>query len=249
MSDYKLQLKDLSVAVAEKAILNNINLTVNEGELHVLLGANGSGKSSLLSAIMGLPPFAVRSGEIYYHNQRIEHLSVTERANLGIGMTFQRPPALDGVSLDDFAALLPNHADYLQELTALDLNKLTNREVNVGFSGGEIKRWEVLKICLQDPQLLLFDEPESGVDLEHIMAIGQTINRLIHSKKVMTENGIHTEIKRSALVITHTGLILDYIQADIAHMMVDGKIVHSDSPKALFAHIKQYGYTLPATKA
>ncbi len=245
MSDYKLQLKDLSVSAAGKTILDNINLTVKEGELHVLLGANGSGKSSLLSAIMGLPPFVVRSGEIHYHNQRIERLSVTERANLGIGMTFQRPPALDGVSLSNFAALLPNHADYLQELTALDLDKLTDREVNVGFSGGEIKRWEVLKIYLQDPQLLLFDEPESGVDLEHIMAIGKAINRLIHSKKVIAKNGIHTEVRRSALVITHTGLILDYIQADRAYMMIDGRIVHSDSPKALFAHIKQHGYTVP----
>ncbi len=249
MNDYKLQLKELSVAAAGKTILDNINLTVNEGELHVLLGANGSGKSSLLSAIMGLPPFIICSGEIYYHNQSIERLSVAERANLGIGMTFQRPPALDGVSLSNFAALLPNHADYVQELTELDLNKLTNREVNVGFSGGEIKRWEVLKIYLQDPQLLLFDEPESGVDLEHLMAIGKAIDRLVHSKKIITENGINTEVRRSALVITHTGLILDYIQADMAHMMIDGKIVHSDSPKALFAHIKQHGYTLPGAKA
>ncbi|PIE46442.1 MAG: ABC transporter ATP-binding protein, partial [Gammaproteobacteria bacterium] len=136
MGDYTLHVKNLSVAAAEQTILSNINLTIDEGELHVLLGANGCGKSSLLSAIMGLPPFEILTGEIHYHNRRIEKLSVTERANLGIGMTFQRPPALDGVSLNNFVALLPNHANYLDELTALDLNKLTNRDVNVGFSGG-----------------------------------------------------------------------------------------------------------------
>ncbi|PIE46081.1 MAG: ABC transporter ATP-binding protein [Gammaproteobacteria bacterium] len=245
MNDYKLHIEDLSVAVAGQVILNNINLTLNEGELHVLLGANGCGKSSLLSSIMGLPPFEILSGKIHYHGQRIECLSVTERANLGIGMTFQRPPALDGVSLSNFVALMPNHTGYLQGLAKLDLNKLVNRDVNVGFSGGEIKRWEVLKVCLQDPQLLLFDEPESGVDLEHIMAIGEAINRLMQSRKVVVENEIKTQVKRSALVITHTGLILDYIQADVAHMMIDGRIVHSDSPRALFSHIKRHGYVLP----
>ncbi len=220
MSDYALQLKDVSVAVNQRKIINKVNLTVNEGELHVLLGANGCGKSSLLSAIMGLPPFEVTEGDIYYHEQRINELAIDERAKMGIGMTFQRPPALNGVSLDDFAHLLSKEDDYLQLLQRLDLEKLNNREVNVGFSGGEIKRWEVLKVFLQDPQLVLFDEPESGVDLEHIRAIGEAVNRLMQTNKVIEGR----EVKRSALIITHTGLILDYIQADVAHMMVDGEI-------------------------
>ncbi len=237
MNNFNLQVNDLTVAVNQQKILKNINLSINEGESHVLLGANGSGKSSFLSTIMGLPPFEILSGEIQYNGQRIDQLSIDERAKLGIGMTFQRPPTLEGVTVDEFVELLPNQQQYQQELVELDLENLTNRDVNVGFSGGEIKRWEVLKICLQDPQLLLFDEPESGVDLEHIMAIGKAINRLMQSKR----NGI----SRSALIITHTGLILDYLDADVAHMMIDGEIVYSDTPAKAFAHIKKHGYIAP----
>lgn len=241
MSDFNLHIKDLSVAVEQQQIINNINLNVKEGELHVLLGANGCGKSSLLSTIMGLPPFTITSGEINYQNQCINQLPINERAQLGIGMTFQRPPALDGVTVSQFVELLPNQEQYQQQLERLDLKKLSNRDVNVGFSGGEIKRWEVLKVCLQDPQLLLFDEPESGVDLEHIRAIGKAINHLMQSEKVINQR----KIKRSALVITHTGLILDYIDADVAHIMVDGSIIHSGKPAEVFQHIKTQGYVVP----
>ncbi len=241
MSDFTLRVKNLSVGVEQQEIVRGVDLSVKEGELHVLLGANGCGKSSLLSAIMGLPPFELTTGEIYYREQRIDNLAVNERADLGIGMTFQRPPVLDGITVSEFAERLLNNNDYLQELKRLDLEKLLYRDVNAGFSGGEIKRWEVLKVFLQDPQLLLFDEPESGVDLEHIKAIGEAINRLMQSKKFIDQH----EVRRSALVITHTGLILDYIKADIAHMMVNGEIVYSGDPAEVFNHIKEKGYVMP----
>ncbi len=241
MGDFNLQIENLSVAVEQQNIIKDANLKVNEGELHVLLGANGCGKSSLLSAIMGLPPFIVTSGSIYYRNQDINKLAVNERANLGMGMTFQRPPALDGIKVKEFAELLKSKKDYTDEIKLLDLEKLITRDVNVGFSGGEIKRWEVLKVFLQDPQLLLFDEPESGVDLEHIKVIGEAINRLMQRKKII--DGV--SVKRSALVITHTGLILDYIKADVAHMMINGEIVYSGKPAELFQHIKTQGYVIP----
>ena len=238
MSDFNLQITDLSVGIGHRKILNKINLNIKEGELHILLGPNGCGKSSLLSAIMGLPPFELLEGEIHYRSQQIGELGIDERANLGIGMTFQRPPGLDGVAMGDFVELLQRKELFEKGLKELDLENLADRDVNVGFSGGEIKRWEVLKLFLQDPQLLLFDEPESGVDLEHIMAVGGAIRRLMQSEK--------DHAKRSALVITHTGLILDYIGADVAHMMIDGKIIYSGSPKELFEHIKKHGYIKPA---
>lgn len=111
--------------------------------------------------------------------------------------------------------------------------------MNVGFSGGEIKRWEILKLFLQRPRLCLFDEPESGVDLEHIAAVGAAIERLL-------ARGGPIEERRSALVITHTGFILDYIEADMGHMLVDGRFVCSGEPRRLFEHIKRHGYTAPA---
>ncbi len=241
MSDFTLRVKNLSVGVEQQEIVRGVDLSVEESELHVLLGANGCGKSSLLSAIMGLPPFELTTGEIYYRGRRIDNLAVNERADLGIGMTFQRPPVLDGITVSEFAERLLNNNDYLQELKRLDLEKLLYRDVNAGFSGGEIKRWEILKVFLQDPQLLLFDEPESGVDLEHIKAIGEAISRLMQSKKVIDQR----EVGRSALVITHTGLILNYIKADIAHMMVNGEIVYSGDPARVFNHIKEKGYVIP----
>lgn len=234
MSNKGLEIKKLSVNIGHKSILRHVDLSIQEGELHVLLGPNGSGKSSLLSSIMGLAPFQVVSGDILYEGHSIVDWPIDQRANKGIGMTFQRPPSLDGVSLQDLSKFLKTEATFSSEANQLDLNGFEERQINVGFSGGEIKRWEVLKLFLQDPSLLLFDEPESGVDLEHIAAVGNAISRLMKKPK----NGK----KRSALIITHTGLILNYLKADCAHLMMDGEIKVSGDPEELFQDIKLKGY-------
>ena len=234
-----LELRNLTVAIEDTTILDGIDLTLPEGELHVLLGPNGSGKSSLLATIMGLPPYRVVSGEILFDGSPINDLDLTARAELGIGLAYQRPPSLDGVSVRSFADAL-GAADRLdQEAAALDLTDFLSRDMNVGFSGGEIKRWEVLKLVLQDPRLLLFDEPESGVDLEHVIAVGDAIRRVV---------GAPDQKGRacSGLVITHTGLILNHVQADRAHIMKGGRILHSGDPQMLFGHIQSQGYTVPA---
>lgn len=229
-----LEIQNLSVKAGDSIILDDISLCIKEGERHVLLGPNGSGKSSLLSTIMGLPSYKIISGKIIYDGKDIQSLRIDERAQRGIGMTFQRPPSLEGVSLKDLFSVLKAESIYNIESSNLDLKNFEQRQINMGFSGGEIKRWEVLKLFLQDPKFLLIDEPESGVDLEHIAAVGKSIDRLLNTPK----NGI----SRSALIITHTGFILDYIEADYAHMMIDGKIELSGKPNQLLKYIKENGY-------
>ncbi|MBF9051737.1 ATP-binding cassette domain-containing protein [Roseobacter sp. HKCCD9010] len=234
-----LEMRNLTVVVGDTPVLSDIDLSLPEGELHVLLGPNGSGKSSLLASIMGLPPYEVVAGEILYDGQPIQALPLNERAALGIGLAYQRPPSLDGVTLKSFATAL-GAADRLgAEAEALDLTDFLGRDINVGFSGGEIKRWEVLKLVLQDPRLLLFDEPESGVDLEHVIAVGEAIARAVRSAD-------RSGSACSGLVITHTGLILNHVKADRAHILQGGRILHSGDPQALFAHIQSHGYSAPA---
>ena len=234
-----MEIRDLSVSDASRPILNSINLTLPDGELHALLGPNGCGKSSLLATIMGLPPFEVESGEILFDGQPIQKLALDKRARLGIGLGYQRPPSLDGVSVRRFAEALGASTHLESEASSLNLVNFLNRDMNVGFSGGESKRWEVLKLVLQDPRLLLFDEPESGVDLEHVSAVGEAIARVVRAPDS------HGRIC-SGLVITHTGMILKYVKADCAHIMRNGRIVHSGEASAAFEHIQIHGYTAPA---
>lgn len=236
-----LEIRGVDVSAGEAPILHGVDLRIRAGEMHVLFGPNGSGKSSLLAAIMGLPPFVVTRGEILFRGERIEALAIDERARRGIGMAFQRPPALDGVTVHALAGALGASKALRLEADALDLGlaQFAHRDINAGFSGGEVKRWEILKLFLQQPDLLLFDEPESGVDLEHIASVGAAIGRLMHGAGK----------PRAGLVITHTGFILDYIEADAGHIMANGRIVHSGNPRELFRHIRHHGYTAPPAPA
>lgn len=235
-----LQLRGVDVSVAGTVICHDIDLTLPEGELHVLFGPNGSGKSSLLAAILGLPPFEVTAGDVLFSGQRINDLSIDERARLGVGVSFQRPPALVGVTVREFADAIGATENLQQASKALDLAGFEDRGVNSGFSGGEIKRWELLKVTLQRPTLALFDEPESGVDLEHIAAVGAAINQIMQGPSAEGR-------PVSALAITHTGFILDYVNAHRGHLMVDGRIVGSDDPRTLFKRIQQHGYSSTVT--
>lgn len=239
MSQSVLALNSVSVGVDGTSILQGVDLSVRASEVHVLFGENGSGKSSLLSTIMGLPPYALLGGTITYKGKDISALSVDARAALGIGMAFQRPPSLEGVTVAQLAGALGAKETLAREAEALDMRAFGERNVGVGFSGGEIKRWEVLKLFLQAPDLILVDEPESGVDLAHVAAVGRAVNRLV-SEPARDGSG------RSALVITHTGLILEHIAADHGHIMSGGKIIYSGEPTALFRHIQTSGYGAPA---
>ncbi len=232
-----LKIVDLHVEAGGRKILKGVNLTVKEGETSVLFGPNGSGKSTLLASIMGYSTVTVTQGEIIFKGKNITELPVDERAKLGIGMMMQRPPNIYGVKLGDLLkATADNPEKAISEADRFRMEKFMEREVNVGFSGGEIKRSELLQLTAQSPGLLLLDEPESGVDLESIDLIGQKVHDLLEEGK--DSNGRHV----SSLVITHTGQIMDYIGAKYGYVMRDGVIDRVGDPMELLKEIRVHGY-------
>jgi Fe-S cluster assembly ATP-binding protein len=244
-----LLIEDLQVKLGEKEILKHIDLQINTGETHILFGPNGSGKTSLLMTIMGYPQYRVTAGKISFKGVDMTNLPMNERSKLGIGMSYQRPPTINGVktrkmveicgagrkdlNVDDMAEKL-NFTDFLE------------RDINAGFSGGEIKRSELLQLMAQKPDLLLFDEPESGVDMENISLIGTTISNLlqreVHSDPERSQRQIKKERNRMGLIITHTGFILDYVTADKGQVLYNGVLSCSNNPADIFHCIKEMGY-------
>ena len=231
-----LEIIDLHVSVAMKEIIKGMNLNVGKGEIHVIFGPNGSGKSTLLNAIMKLPGYSIDEGEIRIKSKNIKDMTTDEIANMGIGMSFQHPPKIKGVSLRNFLNAINRSEDLDDEIRALSMENFLERELNVGFSGGELKRAEVLKLYAQNPDLLLLDEPESGVDIENIAVISKAINKILQKETPMKLR------ERSAIIITHTGHILNYIDADVGHVFMDGKIVCTGNPKSIMAGIKKLGF-------
>jgi len=235
-----LEIRDLAVEVGGKQILHDVNLTIKPGETHVLFGPNGSGKTTLLMAIMGLPKYRVTRGSIVFKDKEITGLPVDERARMGIGVALQRPPVVRGVKTRDMlAACMGGHASeeaIVRLAQKADLVEFLDREVNYGFSGGEMKRSELLQLLAQDPELALLDEPESGVDLVNIALIGELINELLHKEHPIRER------KHSGLVITHTGHILEYVHARTGYVLLDGHIVCEGDPLEILETIKRKGY-------
>ena len=170
-----LEIADLWVTIEDKEVLRGINLTVPVGETHILFGKNGSGKSSLLMAIMGFERYAVKQGRITFLGQDITRMPTYERARLGLGLSFQRPPTIRGVKTGDVLRACSRGAIVPEVLAAAyDFTQFLDREVNYGFSGGELKRSELLQLLAQDPKMVLLDEPESGVDLENLQVVGRS---------------------------------------------------------------------------
>jgi Fe-S cluster assembly ATP-binding protein len=235
-----LEIKGLRVTVENKEILHDVNLKINTGETHVLFGPNGAGKSTLLSAIMGFPKYRITEGRIIFHDQDITHMPIDERARLGIGMSFQRPPVIRGVKTYDMVnACLNGRGDrgsVAQLADKTDLSDFLERDINYGFSGGEVKRSELMQLLAQRPDLVLLDEPESGVDLVNISLIGKLINELLEHECPIRNR------KCMGLIITHTGYILDYVNAQTGYVMCDGMISCKGDPREMLATIKEKGY-------
>jgi Fe-S cluster assembly ATP-binding protein len=235
-----LEIKGLNVAVEGKEILKDINLKINTGESHALFGPNGSGKTTLLMAIMGFPRYQVTRGKIIFKDKDITRLGVDERARLGIGISFQRPPVVRGVKTRDMvSASLRGKGDeklIAQLAERTDLTEFLDRDINYGFSGGEIKRAELMQLLAQKPELTLLDEPESGVDLVNIALIGELINELLEK-----DCPIRTR-KCMGLIITHTGHILEYINVRTGYVMLNGSIVCQGDPHEILASVKENGY-------
>jgi Fe-S cluster assembly ATP-binding protein len=235
-----LEIKHLSVAVEEKPILHDINLTIKAGETHALFGPNGSGKTTLLMTIMGFPKYQVTEGSIIFMDKDITRWSLDERARLGIGMSFQRPPIVRGVKTRDMVAACLKEKEEGENIEQLaekaDLADFLDRDINYGFSGGEIKRSELMQLLAQKPVLTLLDEPESGVDLVNIALIGELINELL-------DKTCHIRTRKCmGFIITHTGHILDYVNARTGYVMLDGRIGCSGDPHEILATIRERGY-------
>ena len=233
-----LQIKNLYVNVGDKEVLHDINLHIDDGETHVLLGPNGSGKTTLLMTLMGYSNYTVTKGTITYNGEDVTNMHANERAKRGIGMLFQRPPTISGLKLGKMlTAISRTKQENIPELAkSVHMDKFLERDINKGFSGGEIKRSEVLQLMIQNPDFVMLDEPESGVDLENISLIGTTIGSLLEKDKHLANR------KKSGLVITHTGYILDYLDADKGHVMCDGQIRCHGNPREILKDIKQRGY-------
>src|SRR4030042_21824 len=173
-----LEIEDLWVNIEEKEVLKGINLEGPTGETHILFGRNGSGKSTLLMAIMGFARYQVKQGQIRFQGQDITHLPTYERARLGLGLSFQRPPTIRGVKTADLLRVCSQGRISPQALAALyDFTPFLEREINYGFSGGEIKRSELPQLLAQDPKMALLDEPESGVDMANLQVVGEIIGQ------------------------------------------------------------------------
>jgi Fe-S cluster assembly ATP-binding protein len=235
-----LDIKDLAVSVDDREILHGVNLTVPAGETQVIFGPNGGGKTTLLMSIMGFPKYKITSGKIFFKGIDITEMPVDERARMGIGIMFQRPPVVRGVKTRDMVAACLKQKDGEEVINELaekaNMVDFLSRDINYGFSGGEIKRSELLQLAAQSPNLVLLDEPESGVDLENIALIGSLINELLGKVHPIRER------INSGLIITHTGHILNYVNARTGYVMYDGRIICEGEPLDMLNTIKEKGY-------
>lgn len=236
-----LRVEGLRIAVEGKEILKGLDLTINTGETHVIMGSNGAGKSTLFNAIMGNPQYVVTAGKIFFEGKDITDAPVNERAKAGIFMAFQAPIAVQGISVENFIRnakgtitgqtqrIMPFRKKLHQQMDALSMNRsYAERYVNDGFSGGERKKTEILQMCMLEPKLTMLDEIDSGLDVDAVRIVSETVSKY------------HNE-DNAILVITHHSEILQKLQPDFVHVLIDGKIVKTGD-KSLIQEIEANGY-------
>ncbi len=240
-----LKIKNLSVKIKDKEILNGLNLDIKPGEVHVLMGTNGAGKSTLVKTLSAHFDCEVTGGEITYKDKNLLEISVSERANDGIFMSFQNPTEIPGVNNMYFLKTALNAKRAYKKLGEMNIaeflklikgkakefnigEKMLKRNVNEGFSGGEKKKNELLQMLVLEPDLILLDEIDSGLDVDAIKAIANGVNSMLDGK-------------RSVLMITHYDRLLELIKPDFVHILKDGKIVKSGD-YSLALEIDKLGY-------
>ncbi|WP_147821493.1 ABC transporter ATP-binding protein [Salidesulfovibrio onnuriiensis] len=243
-----LTIEDLHVNIGDKEVLKGINLEIKEGETFILFGPNGSGKTSLLMALMGFSGYDITRGKIVFRGEDITHAPMYERARLGVGMSFQRPPTIHGLRTRHLVNMCARGEDIDIEALAerVNFSGFLERDINAGFSGGEIKRSELLQLMAQKPSLVLFDEPESGVDLENMQLIGKVCRQLLDGRIDASPDKSLKEIREQSsmagLIITHTGYILDYVNADRGQVLYNGHLCCQGRPRDILEHIRTNGY-------
>jgi len=237
-----LEIKDLHVGVEDTEILNGVNLTIGEDEIHVLMGPNGTGKSTLGYAITGNPSYQVSQGQIFFQGEDISDMAVDERAKKGIFLSFQNPLEVPGVTLSAFIRsaleqktgerirLFKFKKDLAETMKLLDMDEsYAERDLNVGFSGGEKKKAEILQMLMLEPSLAILDETDSGLDVDAVRTVSNGIS-------IFKER-----CKGSLLIITHSTKILESLQVDVTHVMSGGVIV-KEGDASLVEEINQKGF-------
>ena len=240
-----LEIKDLHASINGKEILKGINLNIKKGEVHAIMGPNGSGKSTLSSVLVGNPAFEVTKGSVTFGGKDLLALSPEDRSHEGLFLSFQYPVEIPGVSLVNFMRAAVNEKrkyEGLAPLTASEFlklmrekravveldNKLANRSVNEGFSGGEKKRNEIFQMAMLEPKLSILDETDSGLDIDALRIVAEGVNKL-------------KTPETSCIVITHYQRLLDYIKPDIVHVLYKGRIVKTAGPE-LALELEKRGY-------
>ncbi|MEO8355754.1 MAG: Fe-S cluster assembly ATPase SufC [Chloroflexota bacterium] len=243
----QLEIKNLHVSIEGKEILNGLDLTIEQGKVHAIMGPNGTGKSTLAYTLMGHPSYTVTEGEVFFKGQNVLELEPDERSRLGIFLAFQYPVSIPGVTVANFLRTainsrrravnpedkgmpIPEFRKLLKEKMAMLKMDQTfaGRYLNEGFSGGEKKRAEILQMATLTPEIAILDETDSGLDIDALRIVSEGVNTLMNR-----DLGV--------LVITHYQRLLNYIKPDYVHVMLGGRIVESGGPE-LALHLEEKGY-------
>jgi len=240
-----LNINNLNVSISGKKIIDDFNLNINKGEVHAIMGPNGSGKSTLANVLAGNEDYEVSSGKIIFKDEDLFSLNIEERAQKGVFLAFQYPVEVPGVNITPFlqasinSKLKNENKPELDSLSFAKLlrrkaeelgisNEMLKRSINTGFSGGEKKRYEILQMSVLNPEFSIFDETDSGLDVDALKIVTEGINRFKNEKN-------------SFLIITHYQKLLNYIRPDYVHVMRDGKIIKSGNI-SVAAEIEESGY-------
>lgn len=242
MSEELLRVDDLHASIEGKEILKGINLVVNKGETHVLMGPNGAGKSTLDNCIMGNPTYKVTEGKIYFRGEDITKEKADVRARKGIFMSFQSPQEVPGVTMEDFLRVCKKnitgqnirvfafHKELAATMKALNMDdSYASRYLNVGFSGGEQKKAEIVQMLTLNPAFAMLDETDSGLDVDAVRVVSEGIHR-------------YKNDENSLLIITHNTKILEDLNVDYVHVLYNGKIIKTGGPE-LVNYINENGFT------
>ena len=236
-----LEVKNLKVSVDGAVILNGLNLNVGKGEVHVLMGPNGAGKSTLVNTVMGHPQYHVDEGSIVFDGKDITHAPANERAKAGLFLSFQNPEEVPGVTLENFmrtsraavtgkpVKLFAYKKELAEKMKALDMDgEYASRYLNVGFSGGEKKKAEILQMLMRDPKLAILDETDSGLDVDAVRIVSRGVENFKNRSN-------------SLLIITHNTKILESLTVDYVHVLMDGRIVRTGGSE-LVGEINRNGF-------